>query len=294
MDTEVERQFRQSLMDALTSRQSHGTETLSRAELTEFPLGDRSWRLIDQSRGIWNPRSLAATLSIVSSPSGPYADQELAPGVWRYDYRAGSVAGDNTKLRRALELELPVILLRKVATNVYLPVFPVSVIAEDPAERFFTIALSDLELLLDPAHPTSTERRYAERVVRQRLHQPVFRSMVLRAYAQRCAVCDLKHPELLDAAHIDGDREAAGDAVVTNGLSLCKIHHSAYDANLMGITPDYGVRINKALLLEVDGPMLRYGLQEMHGRPLGIPKRAQDRPDRDRLARRFAAFSASS
>ncbi|HEX5332141.1 MAG TPA: HNH endonuclease, partial [Cellulomonas sp.] len=62
--------------------------------------------------------------------------------------------------------------------------------------------------------------------------------------------------------------------MVTNGLSLCKIHHSAYDANLMGITPDYAVRINKALLLEIDGPMLRHGLQEMHGRPIGIPQRA--------------------
>lgn len=42
MDTEVERQFRQSLMDALAARLSHGDGTLSRADLTEFPFGDRS------------------------------------------------------------------------------------------------------------------------------------------------------------------------------------------------------------------------------------------------------------
>ncbi|MFI2753941.1 HNH endonuclease [Cellulomonas sp. P22] len=294
METVVEREFRRALMDALREHTSRGDGTMTRAELTAFPHGDTTWRLIDQSRGIWNPRSLAATLSIVSSPTGPYADQELAPGVWRYDYRAGSVEGDNTKLRRAHQLDLPVILLRKIRTGVYLPVFPVSVIAEDTTRRNFTIALSDLDLLRDPAHPTSAERRYAERVVQQRLHQPMFRGIVLRAYRSRCAVCALKHPELLDAAHIDGDRAALGEAVVTNGMSLCKIHHTAYDKNFMGISPDYTVGINTALLAEVDGPMLKHGLQEMHGLTIGLPERPKDRPDRDRLARRFAEFTAAS
>jgi putative restriction endonuclease len=34
----------------------------------------------------------------------------------------------------------------------------------------------------------------------------------------------------------------------------------------MGIPPDYQVVINDELLDEIDGPMLKHGLQEMHGK----------------------------
>jgi putative restriction endonuclease len=81
--------------------------------------------------------------------------------------------------------------------------------------------------------------------------------------------------------------------VVTNGLSLCKIHHAAYDRMLLGITPDYEVRINQRLLDEIDGPMLRHGLQEMHRRPLTLPRQRSDRPDPERLALRFEAFQTA-
>lgn len=139
---------------------------------------------------------------------------------------------------------------------------------------------------------TGDERRYAERVVKKRLHQPMFRARVLRAYESTCAVCSLKHAELLDAAHILGDGEADGVAHVTNGLALCKLHHASYDRNLLGITPDYAVRIDRDLLDEVDGPMLRHGLQDMHGRSLVLPKRRAEWPSRDRLASRYATFRA--
>jgi putative restriction endonuclease len=81
-------------------------------------------------------------------------------------------------------------------------------------------------------------------------------------------------------------------ARVTNGLALCKIHHAAYDRNLLGITPDYEVRIDRELLNEIDGPTLRHGLQDMQGQELTIPKRRSERPSRESLARRFAEFSA--
>jgi len=115
--------------------------------------------------------------------------------------------------------------------------------------------------------------------------------MVLRAYETQCTVCHFRHAELLDAAHILGDKHERGDAVVTNGMSMCKIHHAAYDSNFLGVTPDYEIRINRSLLEEKDGPMLKHGLQDMHGAQLVVPRRPADRPDRDRLAERFAQFS---
>jgi putative restriction endonuclease len=98
--------------------------------------------------------------------------------------------------------------------------------------------------------------------------------------------------DLLDAARIIADSDADGMTRVINRLALCKVHHAAYDRNLLGITPDYEVRIDRELLNEIDGPMLRHGLQDMHGQELTIPKRRSERPSRKSLARRFAESSA--
>ena len=38
-----------------------------------------------------------------------------------------------------------------------------------------------------------------------------------------------------------------------NVLSLCKIHHAAYDKNILGISPDYQVKVRIDILDEVDG-----------------------------------------
>ena len=114
------------------------------------------------------------------------------------------------------------------------------------------------------------------------------------AYETQCCVCVLKKARLLDAAHIIGDTEERGDAVVTNGLSLCKIHHAAYDEHLIGITPDYRVAVNRGLLEETDGPMVLHGLQEMHDRDLVVPRARSERPDPERLAIRYNVFLATA
>ncbi|WP_222128410.1 hypothetical protein [Cellulosimicrobium sp. TH-20] len=59
---------------------------------------------------------------------------------------------------------------------------------------------------------------------------------------------------------------------------------------MLGVTPDGEVRIALELLAEIDGPMLKHGLQEMHGRHLTLPRRRADRPDREFLAWRFERF----
>ncbi len=81
-------------------------------------------------------------------------------------------------------------------------------------------------------------------------------------------------PELLDAAHIVPDTEPMGDAVVPNGLSLCKIHHPAYDSHIIGISPEYDVSVRRDILEEIDGPMLRHGLQELEGGRILLPHTA--------------------
>ena len=266
---------------------------ISLAELSDFELPDGTrQRLFDPGKGgIWNPKDFVATLAIVTSPDGPYADRESG-GLLTYSYQKGPEGGKNLKLRRALELNLPVIRFNKIAPNYYAPIYPVYVVGDNPITREFTLTVDEAIRAIPSAEMSPIEKLYAARIVQQRVHQPAFRARVMLAYDRQCTVCDLKHVELLDAAHIIEDSSEQGAPEVTNGLSLCKIHHAAYDRKFLGISPDYVVRINKPLLAEVDGPMLKHGIQEMHGRPLSLPAAKKDRPDPDRLAERFDIFMA--
>lgn len=294
MDSAVELHLRQLIFERLADIVAENG-VVSRAELEQLQVGDQHWRVIDRNRGIRNPKELLATLSVISNPKGPYADTHVGDSLYAYDYRAGSTDGDNRKMRRALELGLPIILLRAIRPGIFVPIFPVYVVADDTDNRRFILALdeSGLRFVSNPLQLKPAEREYAERIVKRRLHQPEFRGRILLAYQTQCIVCTLRHGKLLDAAHIIGDNKQHGLPIVQNGLSLCKIHHAAFDANLLGISPDYVVHINGALMDEIDGPMLRHGLQEMDGRLLTLPARASDRPGADRLAERFDEFRAA-
>jgi putative restriction endonuclease len=97
---------------------------------------------------------------------------------------------------------------------------------------------------------------------------------------------------LLDAAHILPDARG-GAPVVTNGISLCKLHHAAFDQNILGIRPDLMIEINRRVLDEIDGPMLLHGLQGFHRSPLTVPRPRQLRPDAVLLEQRYEVFRAS-
>jgi putative restriction endonuclease len=108
------------------------------------------------------------------------------------------------------------------------------------------------------------------REARVRIHQARFRGRVVPAYREQCVICRLKVVRLLEAAHIVGDIEEAGEPVVSNGLALCSIHHRAYDHDLVGVSPDYDVRVSPRLLEDEDGPMLDL-LKTFDRQPIHVP-----------------------
>lgn len=294
MRSEAEqRMIREDIFRWLDAKLGSGQSELTRAELENYYFGNERVPLLDTARGIRNPRDFDSTLTIMSSVKSPYGDETItADGIVRYAYQSRD-GGDNVKLRRAFEHKDPLVYLQGIRPGAFVAYYPVYIVADDQVARQFLVGLDEtMRFFGDPLHMTTDERRYAERMVRQRLHQPVFRARVMHAYVTTCAVCSLKHADLLDAAHIIADTDVNGLARVTNGIALCKIHHAAYDRNLLGITPDYEVRIDADLLNEIDGPMLRHGLQDMHGRPLSVPKRLADRPSQEALAARFVEFAA--
>ncbi len=62
----------------------------------------------------------------------------------------------------------------------------------------------------------------------------------------------------------------------------------------MGINPDLCVEIRSDILEEVDGPMLKYGLQKMDGSPIVLPSNAALRPRLDLVKARYADFKRAS
>lgn len=113
---------------------------------------------------------------------------------------------------------------------------------------------------------------------------------MLEAYLRHCAVCRLRRDQLLEAAHIIGDREERGTPAIPNGIALCKLHHAAFDAHLIAVRPDYRVEVRDDVLHETDGPMLVHGLQEFNGQLIRVPRIERQRPDRDLLEARYQLF----
>jgi putative restriction endonuclease len=286
----------------LRTRIDHGGERIRRHELEAFEF-EGMRRLIAPRQGIWAPQALGAALSIMTTYSGspaqrPYADEEGPDGYLRYKWRGTDPQqADNRQLRKAMELRQPLVWLHGVAPGLFTAAFPVWLVGEETSETQFVVALDELsrdqwrESLVDlPAF--NPVRRYAEVMVRQRLHQPVFRGQVLVAYESQCALCRLRHERLLDAAHIKEDSDG-GEPVVTNGLAMCAIHHRAFDADVLGLRPDCVVEINDEVLNEHDGPTLQHALQGLHGQAIALPKRRRDHPNQVLLEERYERFRAA-
>jgi putative restriction endonuclease len=248
--------------------------------------------------GIWKPAQLDLPISITTSPKDPYSDKPGSDGLLYYRYQGEDPDNHfNRGLRRVMELGRPLLYFRAVEKGWYTPLWPLVIIGDDPAGLTFSLACEDVEALIPGVAPDvadAARRKYVTRTAMVRLHQAGFRKRVLSAYGDQCTICLLKHTELLDAAHIVPDKETGGDPIVPNGLSLCKIHHAAFDNNILGITPDYKVEIQADILQEIDGPMLKHGLQELHGSKLLLPHRSIDRPDPKRLDQRYELFLAAS
>lgn len=269
--------------------------TVVREQLQRFEYRGEPIKLLDTGRGIRNPKQLLGTLSILTTFDSRYDDTPGSEGLLRYAIRDGELGeGDNRKLRVAYEHRLPLIWFYGVRSAAFVPLMPVFLVAEEVDTKRYVVAIGHEQRLMARellSASTSKPREYVERMTRQRLHQPAFRARVMHAYQARCAVCSLAHGGLLDAAHIVADGHPRGEPVTPNGLALCKIHHAAYDQNILGISPDRVVFVNETVLNEVDGPMLKHGIQDFHGERLRkLPARRDDQPDPDRLALRFEEF----
>jgi putative restriction endonuclease len=258
-------------------------------------------------QGIWKPKIFELIpLSITTVAGSPY-DDSFNEGFLVYRYRGTNPNHrDNVGLREAMKRQVPLIYFHGIVKGKYLAVWPVFIIQDDPKALYFTVAADDpgsARLLLSNEvrnnlsyldDSTYFKRNYITSAIKQRLHQKSFRERVLEAYRRQCAFCALRHTQLLDAAHIIPDSEELGEPIITNGISLCKIHHAAFDSNIIGISPEFKIIVREDILKEKDGPMLQHGIQQLHNQRILLPRNKKLWPDRDRLEVRFKRFEEVS
>ena len=256
-------------------------------------------------QGIFKPRVLDLPLTITTVFGGPYDDAFGADGLLQYKYRGENIAHPaNAGVRELMKRRIPLIYFHGISAGSYVPSWPAFVVGDNPAALTFTIAVDD-SATVDAAQglalgaaveqeSAAIRRGYITVLAKRRIHQEAFRARVVTAYRQQCALCRLKHEVLLDAAHIVPDSDPDGEPVTSNGMALCKIHHAAYDKHFLSVTPDYRIHIKQSLLEESDGPMLKHGLQGLHGQEIIVPQKFIDRPNKIALEARHSRFLAAN
>lgn len=253
-------------------------------------------------QGIFKPALMSLPLSITTVADGPYSDSFRPDGLFNYKYRGTDPNHhENIGLRELMRRRIPLIYFHALIPGKYLALWPVFIVGDDPAALTFTVAVDDALSLARFAQDAvlGVERHESEAAIRRgyitvlakrRIHQRAFRERVIIAYRHQCALCRLRHEELLDAAHIAPDSDPEGEPVIPNGIALCKLHHAAFDKYFLSVRPDYVIEVRHDVLIETDGPMLKHGLQGLHEQRIYIPAKDHHRPDPKFLEARHRRF----
>ena len=201
-------------------------------------------------------------------------------------------ASENTWLREAANHQIPLIYFLGVSPGRYQAIIPTFVADWDAGRLSARIAFGELAgATATAAPPDLAERRYALRLVKQRLHQASFRDQVR---GLRTSVRDQQSARRPSARRSPTSwpmrTKATGQPVVANGLALSKIHHAAFDNHLIGIDADGRVHVSERLLKLHDGPLLEQSLKAVAGAVIRLPRGKEHHPDRDRLAARYDLF----
>ncbi len=252
-------------------------------------------------QGIFKPQILDLPLSITTSPKGPYDDYFGKDNFLIYSYRGTNPNHrDNVGLRKVFETKRPLVYLHGIEPGKYLATWPVYIIGDDERDLKFKIAVDDAipafeysesNIVRQIAEVSDARHAYLTGTMKVRLQQRSFREKVLDAYMSQCAFCRLRHRELLDAAHIIPDNMPNGKSTIENGLSLCKLHHAAFDSFIVGVTPDFIIQVRQDILEEEDGPVLQHGLKELHKSKLILPSSKSHYPSREALDWRYSRFT---
>ena len=116
-------------------------------------------------------------------------------------------------------------------------------------------------------------------LVRLRLGQGTFRSLITDIYGRRCAITGERALPVLEAAHIK-PVAAGGQHELTNGLLFRSDIHRLFDRGYVTVTPKLDFRVSRRLKTDFDNGEPYYPLE---GAVAHLPARIENHPRRDFL-----------
>lgn len=135
---------------------------------------------------------------------------------------------------------------------------------KEPVEKSAHITMEDL-----PA-----EGKERETLIKARVNQSFFRSIILTSYENKCCISGLSVPELLVASHIipwsvDEKKRMSPH----NGLCLNMLHDKAFDKGFITITPEYVVKLSPYLRKLKDKTALETFFAPFENKSIRLPQR---------------------
>lgn len=118
-----------------------------------------------------------------------------------------------------------------------------------------------------------------ERLVRPRLGQEAFKSLVLTGYHRRCAITGNKVSPVLQAAHIRPVSKQ-GEHRLDNGMLLRSDVHILFDAGYLGVDDKHRIQVSRLLRDDFGNGQEFYDLA---GRVIDLPDVRADRPSVDAI-----------
>ncbi len=125
---------------------------------------------------------------------------------------------------------------------------------------------------------TNQERQTVVSQIARKFRASDFRRRVLGAYGHRCAVCGVQL-ELIDAAHIIPVAATTSTDETRNGIALCKLHHAAYDRNLISFNERYRIEVNREEVSRLTSANRVQGLEKFREHLLSAILLPNDRRD---------------
>ena len=140
------------------------------------------------------------------------------------------------------------------------------------------------QLIQAVEHPFSMQRDVTSVQTETPVRSAGFRRVIMEVYKHACAVCELnirasKGESVTDAAHIIPFSVSYSDDI-RNGMSLCKLHHWAFDTGLISLNDDYRVIVSPSM--SEQGPTEGM-LTQLRDKPIWRPEEDRYHPDRGAL-----------
>lgn len=130
-------------------------------------------------------------------------------------------------------------------------------------EKLNKIEISDLPL----------EGKEKERMIKTRVNQSIFRTIILATYNNRCCITGIDNPDLLIASHIvPWSKDEKNRLNPMNGLCLNALHDRAFDKGLITVdAKDYSLKISSRLKSKKPVDSIMQNFISLEGRTITLP-----------------------